>query len=189
MFEMDSLNELISILKNGGLILYPTDTLWALGCDATNEAAVEKLLQVKKLSQTKGLILLADSADMIMQYAENIPPRIDSLLMYHSRPLTVIYEKGKHLPEKVLGEDGGVAFRLCRDPFVRQLIAGTGKPLVATGACEGYLPLPAGFGSISSNIIESVDVIAGFRRDDKNMSEPSQLVRLDENGELKFIRE
>jgi L-threonylcarbamoyladenylate synthase len=126
---------------------------------------------------------------MIMQYTENIPPRIDALLMYHSRPLTVVYEKGLQLPEQVLGKDGSVAFRLCTDPFVRALIGGLGKPIVATGACEGYLPLPATFGSIKSNILEAVDRIAHFQRDEKSEREPSQIVRLDKNGELQFIRE
>ncbi|MFZ4545605.1 MAG: L-threonylcarbamoyladenylate synthase, partial [Saprospiraceae bacterium] len=171
------------------VILYPTDTLWALGCDATNPEAVEKLIQLKKLDKSQGFILLADSVDMIMHYVDNIPPRIDTLMMYHSRPLSVIYEKGLHLPENVCAPDGSVAFRLTRDPFTKLLIQNLERPLVATGACEGYLPLPTTFGGISSNILESVDAIARYRRDEKNVQEPSQLVRLDKNGELEFIRE
>ena len=189
MIEPERLSNLTAILQKGGVILYPTDTLWALGCDATNPGAVGKLLGLKKIVRPNGLVLLADSVEMIMQYTDNIPPRIDSLLMYHNRPLSVIYEKGINLPEALLGKDGSVAIRLCRDQFVQLLISSIGKPLVATGACEGYEPMPGHFGNISSNILEAVDGIAAFRRDDREMREPSQLVCLDENGDLKFIRD
>ena len=189
MFEPERLGNLTAIIQSGGVVLYPTDTLWALGCDATNSSAVDKLLGLKKLHKSKGLVLLADSMEMIMQYADHVPPRIDALLMYHSRPLTVIYDKGINLPPTVLGDGGSVAFRLCRDPFVKLLISSSGKPLVATGACEGYEPMPLNFGNINSNILKAVNGIAAYRRDDKEIGEPSQLVCLDENGDLKFIRD
>lgn len=189
MFEFDNLDEILKTLSNGGLILYPTDTLWALGCDATNDEAVAKLLALKQISSSKGLITLANDVDMVLEYVEHVPPRIDTLLMYHTRPLTVLYEQGRGLAKGVCAADGSVAFRVAKDNFAKALIQQFGKPIIATGACMGYDTLALNFGSISSTILEGVDYIVRYRREERTPQEPSQIVRLDENGELDFIRE
>jgi L-threonylcarbamoyladenylate synthase len=187
--DLDNIGEILSILKDGGIILYPTDTLWAIGCDATNPKAVQRVLELKKIEKSQGLVVLADSVEMIMEYVEHVPPKIDTLLMYHNRPVTVIYSKGLHLPSNVCAPNGSVAFRVSKDSFVKHLIKQLDKPILATGACIGYDALPLTFGGISSEILESVDYIVLYRREEKSVQEPSQIVRLDNNNELHFIRE
>jgi L-threonylcarbamoyladenylate synthase len=189
MFEFDNLSDVLQILRDGGLILYPTDTLWAIGCDATNPEAVAKVLALKNIQPSKGLVVLVDSVDMAMEYVEHVPPRIDTLLMYHTRPLTVIYEQGENLPQDVLAANGSVAIRVAKDAFCKHLIQQFEKPIIATGACVDYVPLPLTFGGISSEILEGVNYIIRYRREEKTPQEPSQLVCLDVNGELDFIRE
>jgi L-threonylcarbamoyladenylate synthase len=189
MFEFDNLGDILDTLRNGGIILYPTDTLWAIGCDATNPEAVEKVLALKNIQQSKGLVVLTDSVDMAMEYVDHIPPRIDTLLMYHTRPLTVIYEQGENLPKNVFAANGTVAIRVAKDAFCKHLIQQFEKPIIATGACIGYAPLPLTFGNISSEILEGVNYIVRYRREEKTPQEPSQMVCLDANGELDFIRE
>lgn len=189
MFEFDNINDILKILANGGIILYPTDTLWAIGCDATNPVAIAKLLKLKQIEKSKGLVLLADSIEMVMEYVEHIPPRIDTLLLYHTRPLTVIYDNARNLPPKACAPNGSVAFRVAKDNFSKHLIQQFEKPIVATGACVGYEPLPLTFGNISSEIMEGVDYILRYRREEKTAQEPSQIVKLDESGELEFLRD
>jgi L-threonylcarbamoyladenylate synthase len=189
MFEFDNIKDILKTLENGGLILFPTDTLWAIGCDATNEAAVNKLLKLKQLEKNNGLVLLADSIEMVMEYVAHVPPRIDTLLMYHTRPLTVIYDEAINLPTNVCAPNGSIAIRVAKDNFGKHLIQQFGKPIVATGACIGYEPLPLTFGNISSEIMEGVDYIIRYRREEKSAQEASQIVKLDDNGELDFLRE
>jgi L-threonylcarbamoyladenylate synthase len=189
MFEFDNLNDMLEVLQKGGIVLYPTDTVWAIGCDATNDEAVAKLLKIKKIEKTKGLVVLADTIETVMEYVEQVPPRIDTLLMYHNRPLTVLYPKGQNLAAGVCAANGSVAFRVAQDAFSRHLIQRFEKPIVATGACIGYNNIPLTFGNISSEILQSVDFIVRYRREERTPQEPSQIVRLDENGELDFIRE
>jgi L-threonylcarbamoyladenylate synthase len=189
MFEFDNLGDILQTLREGGIILYPSDTLWAIGCDATNPDAVAKVLALKNIEPSKGLVVLAENVDMILKYADHVPPRIDTLLMYHTRPLTVIYEQGENLPKGICAPDGSVAMRVPKDAFCQHLIQLFEKPIVATGACVGYDSLPLTFGSISSEILEGVDYIVRYRREEKSAQEASQIVRLDDNGELDFLRE
>jgi L-threonylcarbamoyladenylate synthase len=189
MFEFDNISDILTTLQNGGLILYPTDTLWAIGCDATNSEAVQRLLALKQIEKSKGLIILTNTVEMAMEYVENVPPRIDTLLMYHTRPLTVIYSEGQNLAKGICAPNGTVAIRVAKDAFSKHLIEQFGKPIVATGACVGYEPMALTFGGISSEILEGIDFIVRYRREEKTQQEPSQIVRLDANGELDFIRE
>lgn len=189
MLEFDNLSDILDTLHRGGIILYPTDTLWAIGCDPTNETAVTRILQLKQLQSDKGLVTIAENVTQILEYVAHVPPRIDTLLTYHTRPLTVIYQESKNLAPGIAAADGSVAIRLATDAFCRHLLSQFEKPIVATGACVGYDALPVTFGGISSEILESVDYIVRYRRDEKNPQQPSQIVKLDNNGELEFIRE
>jgi L-threonylcarbamoyladenylate synthase len=189
MFEFDFIQELVTTLENGGLILYPTDTVWAIGCDATNPDAVAKVLALKQRKKGKGLILLASDSDMIGEYVNHIPPRIDTLLMYHTRPLTVIYEEGENLPEAVFGKKNNVAFRIVQDDFCKKLIEKIKKPLVATTANVDNTDIPMNFGSISSDIVEGVDYIVRYRREDKKDGELSVIAYMGDDGELAFLRD
>ena len=188
-FEQDNFNKIADILANDGIILYPTDTIWGLGCDATNPVAVERVYNLKQRDRSKPFVLLVDGIEMLKEYVESVHPRLETLMMYHKRPMTVIYEQAKNLPENAVGPGGSVAIRIALDPFCQQLIKAVGKPLVASSANISNEPFPAIFGEISSQVIQGVDYIARHRRSDKAPKEPSVIVKYDGKGELVFLRD
>lgn len=180
----------VKTLQKGGLLVFPTDSLWSLGCDATNREAVRTLLHLKGRPVGKPVTLLASSVEMIRQYVEHLHPRIETLLYYHIRPLTIIHNLGKNLPPEVLGPDGSVAIRLAQDEYSRILISQFGKPIVATAACLESQPYPAHFGAISSSILEKVQFVAKYRQSDKTPGAPCVIARLnDQEDELVFLRD
>ncbi len=189
MVQNYNLEPVISTLENGGLILYPTDTLWAIGCDATNQTALDKVYQLKKQPCSEPLVLLAPSIEHLKFYVKNIHPRVETLLLFHTRPLTVIYEQCKNLPENACAPDGSVAIRIPHDEFCKSLLEEFGKPIVATTAHVIGTPSPKHFGEISSDIIMGVDHVVKYRTLDKDMGEPSVLARLNHEEELEFLRE
>lgn len=188
MFEKDDLDTIINTLDEGGVILYPTDTIWGLGCDALNEEAIDKVYEIKKRPKDNPLIIIASSIDMIKSYVATMHPKIETLLVYHERPLTVVYEKAANLPENLIQADGSVAIRLVKDEFCRQMIEELGRPIVSTSANMSGEPFPSNFGQISSDIISQADYIVKYRQDDKELNEPSALIKLSKKGELIFIR-
>jgi L-threonylcarbamoyladenylate synthase len=188
-FENEKFTEILNVLNAGGVILYPTDTIWGIGCDATNAAAVEKVYRLKDRPSGKGFVLLVDSVQMLRQYVSHVHPRLDTLLQYHTRPLTVIYEKGVHLAKNVTAPDGSVAIRLATDSFCKALIRLFGKPIIATSANISGQPFAKHFGEISSDVLERVDFVVKFRQEQRETGEPSVIVRLNAAEELEFIRE
>ena len=188
-FENEKFTEILNVLNAGGVILYPTDTIWGIGCDATNAAAVEKVYRLKDRPSGKGFVLLVDSVNMLRQFVSHVHPRIDTLLMYHTRPLTVVYDKGVNLAKNVTAPDGSVAIRLATDSFCKALIRALGKPIVATSANMSGQPFAKNFGEISSDVLERVDFVVKFRQEQRDTGEPSVIVRLNEAEELEFIRE
>ncbi len=189
MFENEKFDEILTVLRKGGVILYPTDTIWGIGCDATQEEAVEKILNLKNRKSDKGFVLLVDSIEMLKKYVDHVHPRVETLLSFHDRPLTVIYEQGVGLASNVLATDGSIAIRVVKDAFCRELIHQFGKPLVSTSANVSGAPFPAHFGEINSDVIEKVDFIVKYKQDNKEKGEPSVIVRLNKDEELDFIRE
>lgn len=189
MVQNYDLDKALDTLRNGGLILYPTDTVWSIGCDATNPRAAGRIRQLKDTDNALGLEILVNSIDMLRRYVVHLHPRIETLLIYHLRPLTVLYERGRNLPNSILSEHGQVAIRLVQDKYCRELISGLGKPLVAIAADlrEGYYP--DNFGAISSDVVERVDYVSRHRRDDKGRALPSVVARLSVKDELEFLRE
>lgn len=189
MFEKDNLENIKAVLESGGLILYPTDTIWGIGCDATNSEAVEKIYELKQRDRNKGLIILVDSIEMMKHYVKHIHPRIDTLLLHHTRPLTLIFEDARNLPDNMISNDGSIAIRLVQDDFCRELIKTIGKPIVSTSANISNEPFPNNFGEISSAVIKGVDYVFKQRRYEKESKEPSVIVKAQNDGELIFIRE
>jgi L-threonylcarbamoyladenylate synthase len=187
--EKDQIADIVRTLALGGTILYPTDTIWGVGCDATNEDAVQKIYDLKQRNTGKGFVILVSDLQMLREYVRHVHPRIDTLLAYHTRPITVIYDKSKHLPNNVTAPDGSIAVRVANDPFCRELISSFGKPLVATSANVSDKGFPHHFGEISSEIIERVDYVVKYRQSDKSKHEPSVIVRMSEGEELDFVRE
>lgn len=188
-FDTDNFENIAQILVDDGIILYPTDTIWGLGCDATNQVAIERVYNLKQRDRSKPFVLLVDSIEMLKEYVVAIHPRLETLMMHHIRPMTVIYDQAKNLPPNAVGPGGSVAIRVAHDPFCQHLIKAVGKPLVATSANISNEPFPAIFGEISSEVIKGVDYIAKHRRTDKSPKEPSVIVKYDGKGELVFLRD
>jgi L-threonylcarbamoyladenylate synthase len=185
----DDISEITRILENGGLICYPTDTVWGIGCDAGNEEAVARINALKGRAPEKGYVLLVSDMAMLKRYVPRIHPRLETLLAYHTRPLTVVYDRSTNLPAWVKAPDGSVAIRVVQDEFCQKLIETLGRPIVSTTANVSGQPWPPTFGAISSEILGAVDYVVKYRQDDREPGEPSSIAKLDRHQELEFIRE
>ncbi|MEO6252114.1 MAG: L-threonylcarbamoyladenylate synthase [Ferruginibacter sp.] len=178
----------LNVLRKGGLILYPTDTVWGIGCDATHEAAVAKIYELKKRRDGKSMIvLLADEKD-ITNYVTQPDPRIYDYIKGINKPTTFIYEGGIHLAENMIQDDGTVAIRITRDPFCKMLLKRFGKPLVSTSANISGYPPPAIFEDIDVEIKSGVDYIVQHRQNDLTEASPSAIVKWNADGSLTIIR-
>lgn len=179
----------LQALQTGGVILYPTDTIWSIGCDATNAEAIEKVRHIKQKATARSFEVLVDSLSMLKNYVEHLHPKIETLLVYHTRPLTVVFDRPRNLPTSLYSPEGTVSIRLVQDEFCRSLITQYGQPLLATFASVGEHTFPVNFGAISSEVIEGVDFVVKYRQNDKTVGEPSVMVRLSRRDELIFLRE
>ncbi len=184
----DSVKKISTVLKEGGLIIYPTDTIWGLGCDATNATAVETLIKTKKKPKNKGLIILVNSIKMLKRYVVEMHPRVETLLAYHDHPLTVIYPEGINLPDLVLGPKNTVAIRLTKDPFLQDLIAEFKKPIVSTSANLHKRKFPKSFKHIDPKLLAQVQYVVEHKQDDEGEKLPSVMASYNKKGELEFIR-
>jgi len=178
----------VDILNAGGTILYPTDTIWGIGCDGTRADAVSKIYQIKKRMGSKSQIILLDSANKLPLYVEEIPLITYDLLQNITTPLTIIYPRGRNLAPNVLGEDGSVAIRIADNEFCRELIRSFGKPVVSTSANLSGEPNPHSFTDIHPSIIEHVDYTVGLFHDAVSSVRPSRIIKLYQNGEFNVIR-
>jgi len=180
--------EACSVLEKGGIILYPTDTIWGIGCDALSEAAIRDVYMLKQRSDTKSLIiLLADERD-IFQYVADPHPDIIHLLGSFEQPTTVIYDQAVGLPGNLVNQDGSIAIRVTRDPFCKSLIKKLGRPVVSTSANISGQPAPSCYKDVSPLIKEQVDYIVDYRRDDPGTGRASRIIRITPDGGLQFIR-
>jgi len=186
-FEND-IKSCIHTLQQGGTILYPTDTVWGLGCDALNEAAADKIFAIKHRPKEKSMIvLLADARDVI-QYVAAPPPDIIAIIESFDRPTTVIYENALGFPSNVVNEYGSVAIRVTTDPFCKALIKRFRKPIISTSANISGQPTPSLFTKVNETIIGNVDYVVQYRQDDERISVPSRLVRINDDGEMTVLR-
>ncbi len=184
----DELKKAVAVLREGGTILYPTDTIWGIGCDATNVNAIEKIFKIKNREANKSMIVLVDDESRLQRYVKDIPSNAIDLIEYSDRPLTIIYPKGINLPSVVLGEDGSVAIRIVKNEFCRQLIYKLNKPLISTSANISNEKSPSSFDEISDEIKERVDYVINLRQQENKESQPSVIVKLEMDGKIKFIR-
>jgi len=176
------------ILKEGGVILYPTDTIWGLGCDATNEAAIDKIFAIKHRDPSKSFVLLMTDVKQLRYFLVNPLPDLDSLIAEFTEPTTIVYDGVINLPAQVLAPDGSVAVRITRDPFCRALIKRLRQPIVSTSANESGHPSPMHFGFIQSSIREGADYVVQYRQHDISTRQPSQILRLTADGQFIKIR-
>lgn len=186
-FEED-IKSSLACLRAGGVILYPTDTIWGLGCDATNNAAVEKVFRIKTRAESKSLIILVNGIDMLERYVREIPPTAVDLINVSDSPLTIIYPEGKNLAAGICGDDKSVGIRICNEPFCNELITRFRKPLVSTSANISGKPAPADFSEIEESIIKSADYCVSYKQEDRQKRSPSPVISIDKNGVLKILR-
>lgn len=177
----------LAVLKRGGLILYPTDTVWGIGCDATNPDAVDKIYTLKKRAESKSLICLVSDFKMLNQYIENIPEVAYDILKYAVKPTTIIYDDPIRVATNVIAPDNSTAFRVCRNQFCNFLLKKFRKPLVATSANVSGKPTPTSFSEISQEIIDGVDYVVTIDREKKS-TKPSAIIKLTEDGKVTIIR-
>jgi L-threonylcarbamoyladenylate synthase len=184
----EDIKESLKVLRNGGVILYPTDTIWGLGCDPTNPAAVEKIFRIKSREPGKSLLILVDSEAMIEQYVSEVPEIAWEITGVSDAPLTVIYPSGKNLVSGVCSEDGSVGIRICHDEFCRELIKRFRKPVVSTSANLSSKPSPVNFSEIEKKVIETADYVVKYRQDDRRKYSSSPVIKLGPDGTIKIIR-
>jgi L-threonylcarbamoyladenylate synthase len=178
----------LEILQQGGVILYPTDTIWGIGCDATNPEAVKKIIDLKQRPPAKSMIVLMADPREINHYVSRPEPYIAEYLEKTTRPTTVIYEGALGLAENLLGEDGTIAIRIVREDFCRHLIKRLRKPLVSTSANISGQDPPENFAGISAEIINGVDYVVKYRQQDNELTKTSVLVRFNKSGQPMVLR-
>ena len=177
----------ISSLKKGKKILYPTDTVWGLGCDVFDENAIKQIYQIKNREDSKSLILLVSDLEMLQKYVEVSSEVIQ--MISEERPTTIVYQKVKKLPNYLLASDGSVAIRVVKDEFCQKLIKEFGKPIVSTSANVSGEPTAQIFSEISDTILREVDYVVNWRQDDQSRSQPSRILMVEKDGNYKTIRE
>lgn len=185
--EIDIKNA-VEVLRKGGIILYPTDTIWGLGCDATNEAAVRRIYEIKQRSDSKALICLVDSADRMQRYFRNVPDVAWDIVDLATEPTTLILDGANGVVSSLLAEDGSLGIRVTHEEFSRQICYRFQKAIVSTSANVSGEPSPRNFSEIPDIIKEQVDYIVSFRRGEKAPARPSRIIRLGIDGEVKILR-
>ncbi len=188
MMMREEINRALEVLKNGGVILYPTDTVWGLGCDATNETAVAKVNAIKGRAADKSLIILLDTDNKIQSYVDDVPEVAYELIEYSEKPLTVIFSNAKNLAPNVVNNDGSVGIRVVRHDFCLQLLQRFRKPIVSTSANISGEPSPKFFDEISDEIKEQVDYVVDLDQEDRTPKQPSTILKLGGGGLFEFIR-
>lgn len=188
MYFKQDIEECLAVLKNGGLILYPTDTVWGIGCDAQNEKAVSKIYALKNRNEQKSMIiLLADEKDILKYTDQQFPSVFDYIKGAH-KPVTVIYSKAINLAPNLINADGSIGIRVVKDEFCKRLITAFGKPIVSTSSNISGYPAPGIFADIDIKIKDGVDYIVQHRQDDMEPASASTVVKINADGSYTMIR-
>jgi len=185
----NDINKAVQVLQNSGVILYPTDTIWGIGCDATNAEAVKKVFSIKKRSDAKSLIVLIDNINRIGNYADAVPDIAYDLIEFSEKPITVIFEKAKNLARNVINKDGSIAIRVTNDDFCSRIISRFRKPIVSTSANFSGDKYPQSFFDINPDIVDKVDYVVKWRQEEISSAQPSSIIKLWNDGQIKIIRE
>lgn len=184
----DDLDEAVKALRAGGIILYPTDTVWGIGCDATNEQAVSRIFKLKQRADAKSMLVLVDGLNMLERIIPDIPSVAYSMIELSLRPMTIIYDEAVGIAPNLLAEDGSLGVRVSKETFSIALARHLRNPIVSTSANISGEPTPAVFSAISQEIIDGVDYVVKYRQSDESPSTPSQIIKLSKTGEVKVIR-
>ena len=184
----NDIKKALEVLQNGGVILYPTDTIWGIGCDATNEKAVQRIYELKKREDSKSMLVLMENVNLLNRYVEEVPEIAYDLIEVTEKPMTIIYPGAKNLAKNLVAQDGSIGIRISSEEFTRQLIQRFKKPIVSTSANISGEPSPAFFNEISPEIIDAVDYVVEYRQDDHSPKEPSSIIKLGVGGEIEILR-
>jgi len=185
----EDLKKAVEVLQNGGLILYPTDTIWGIGCDAINPEAVKKVYDLKKRADSKSMLVLVENEVRLASYVEKVPELAYDLIDMSGKPLTIIYPKAKNLASNLIAEDGSIGIRVTREDFSKALCQKFRKPVVSTSANVSGEQGPRHFGEISQAIIDGVDYVVRYRQDETSNPAPSGIIKLEVDGQVRVIRE
>lgn len=188
MKQEDDIKTAVEVMRKGGIILYPTDTVWGIGCDATNAEAVAKVYKIKHRDDSKALICLVDSDARLQRYVRNVPEVAWDLLEYATKPTTVILDNAVNLAPNLIAEDGSIAMRITREPFSKELCYRFQKPIVSTSANISGEPAAQNYRDISEELLSAVDYVCFTRRQEHEPHTPSSIIRLRQDGQVEIIR-
>ena len=184
----DDIRKACEVMEKGGVILYPTDTIWGIGCDATNEEAVKRIFEIKHRADSKAMLILIDTAAKLNYYVKDVSDVAWDLIDLADKPMTIIYDGARNLAPNLLAEDGSVGIRVTNESFSKQLCQRFRKAIVSTSANISGNPSTANFSEIREEIKQAVDYIVENRRDEKTEAKPSSIIKLSAKGEIKIIR-
>ncbi len=185
---LDDIKKACDVMRNGGIILYPTDTVWGIGCDATNKEAVAKVYKLKQRCDSKALIILLDNEKLLQRYVDEVPDVAYELINVTIKPLTIIYDNGINLCKELLAEDNSIGIRITHEEFSRQLCQSLRKPIVSTSANVSGQPTPNCFNEISQEIKQGVDYIVQYNQHDTEPRQASSVIKLRNDGVIKILR-
>lgn len=185
----EEIKKACQVMREGGVILYPTDTIWGIGCDATNEEAVRRVYEIKRRADSKAMLVLVDSAVKVDFYVQDVPEVAWDLIELADKPLTIIYSGARNLAPNLLAEDGSVGIRVTGEEFSKRLCQQFRKAIVSTSANVSGQPSPQNFSEISDEIKVAVDYIVDYRREETAQARPSSIIKLDKGGVIKIIRQ
>ena len=188
MTQQEDIKRAIETLRNGGIILYPTDTVWGIGCDATNPEAVKKVYEIKHRDDSKALICLVDSDARLQRYVRNVPDVAWDIFELATKPTTIILDDAVNLAPNLIAEDGTIAMRITQEPFSKELCYRFQKPLVSTSANISGEPAAQNYCDISEELLNAVDYVCWSRRQEHNPHTPSSIIKLEKNGTVAIIR-
>ncbi len=184
----NDIDNALKVLREGGIILYPTDTIWGIGCDATNKEAVDRIYKLKQRDDTKSMLVLVHTPNMLPAYIRGVPEIAWELIDAATDPLTIIYPGARSVAPNLVSADGTLGIRVTSDEFCIRLLERFRKPLVSTSANISGEPSPALFGEISEAIVQSVDYVVEWRQDDLNRAKPSSIIKLEVGGQIQILR-
>lgn len=186
---IEDIKAALDALQKGGVILYPTDTIWGIGCDACNEDAVKRVYAIKNRIDSKSMLVLMENAALLERYVDEVPEIAYDLIELSDKPLTIIFDGGRALAKNLIAEDGSIGIRITTEAFSSELIRRFKRPIVSTSANISGKPSPACFDEIDQEIIDAVDYVVKYRQDDTQKTVPSGIIKLGRGGEIKIIRE
>ncbi|EDS13471.1 MULTISPECIES: L-threonylcarbamoyladenylate synthase [Bacteroides] len=186
---IEDIKKACQVMREGGVILYPTDTIWGIGCDATNEDAVRRVYEIKQRQDSKAMLVLVDSSVKVDFYVRDVPEVAWDLIDLADKPLTIIYSGARNLAANLLAEDGSVGIRVTNEDFSKRLCQQFRKAIVSTSANISGQPSPKNFSEISEEVKSAVDYIVGYRQEEMSNPKPSSIIKLDKGGVIKIIRE